>query len=99
MTQPVPMTELWRGPLLESLHQTRELDSRAREQRQRLDRLQAQLQQEDNRRKRGVVALLLFGAAAATALPDGLQQLSNWPLLSWGMIGLGLLLLWPRPRV
>ena len=85
--------------LLESLQQTRELDSRAREQRQRLDRLQAQLQQEDNRRKRGVVALLLFGAAAATALPDGLQQLSNWPLLSWGMIGLGLLLLWPRPRV
>jgi ubiquinone biosynthesis protein len=84
--------------LFESLQQTRQLDSQARYQRKRLDELQQQIQQEDGRRKRGVVALLLFGAAAATALPEGLQQLSSWPLLSWGMIGLGLFLLWPRPR-
>ena len=85
--------------LFDSLQQTRELDSQARFQRKRLDQLQEQIQQEDSRRKRGVIALLLFGAAAATAVPEGLQQLSNWPLLSWGMIGIGLLLLWPRPRV
>jgi ubiquinone biosynthesis protein len=85
--------------LFESLQQTRQLDNQARYQRKRLDQLQQQIQQEDGRRKRGVVALLLFGAAAATAVPEGLQQLSSWPLLSWGMIGLGLFLLWPRPRV
>jgi ubiquinone biosynthesis protein len=85
--------------VFESLQQTRELDAQASCQRTRVDQLQQQVQQEDARRKRGVIALLLFGGAAATAVPEGLQQLSNWPLLSWGMIGLGILLLWPRPRV
>jgi ubiquinone biosynthesis protein len=85
--------------VFESLQQTRELDAQAAHQRRRLDQLQQQVQQEDARRKRAVVALLLFGGAAATAVPEGLQQLSSWPLLSWGMIGLGILLLWPRPRV
>ncbi len=85
--------------VFESLQQTRELDNQARYQRQRLDALQRQIQQEDGRRKRGVVALLLFGGAAATAMPEGLGQLSQWPLLSWALVGMGLLLLWPRPRV
>ncbi len=85
--------------VFESLQQTRELDTQARYQRQRLDALQKQIQQEDGRRKRGVVALLLFGGAAATAVPEGLGQLSQWPLLSWALVGMGLLLLWPRPRV
>jgi ubiquinone biosynthesis protein len=85
--------------VFESLQQTRELDNQARYQRQRLDALQRQIQQEDGRRKRGVVALLLFGGAAATAVPEGLGQLSQWPLLSWALVGMGLLLLWPRPRV
>ncbi len=85
--------------VFESLQQTRELDNQARYQRQRLDALQRQIQQEDGRRKRGVIALLLFGGAAATAMPEGLGQLSQWPLLSWALVGMGLLLLWPRPRV
>ena len=85
--------------LLDGLQQTRELENQARYQRKRLDELQTQIQQDDGRRKRGVIALLMFGAAAATAMPEGLKQLSNWPLLSWGMIAAGVLLLWPRPRV
>ncbi len=85
--------------VFESLQQTRELDNQARYQRQRLDALQRQIQQEDSRRKRGVIALLSFGGAAATAVPEGLGQLSQWPLLSWALVGMGLLLLWPRPRV
>jgi ubiquinone biosynthesis protein len=84
--------------VFESLQQTRELDNQARHQRQRLDQLQRQIQQEDGRRKRGVIALLLFGGAAATAVPEGLSQLAHWPMLSWALIGMGLLLLWPRPR-
>ena len=85
--------------VFESLQQTRELDQQARQQRQRLDQLQRQIQLEDGRRKRGVVALLMFGGAAATALPEGLSQLAHWPLMSWALIGMGLLLLWPRPRI
>jgi ubiquinone biosynthesis protein len=85
--------------VFESLQQTRELDSQARYQQARLDQLQRQIQQDDGRRKRGVLALLLFGGAAATAVPDGLDQLAHWPMLSWALIGMGVLLLWPRPRV
>ncbi len=85
--------------VFESLQQTRELDKQASYQRQRLDTLQRQIQREDSRRKRGVFAILLFGAAAASAMPNGFDQLSQWPLLSWAFIGLGLVLLWPRPRV
>ena len=85
--------------VFENLQQARELDRQAGLQRQRLDALQRQIQREDGRRKRGVVALLLFGGAAATAMPEGFQQLAQWPLLSWALVGLGLLLLWPRPRL
>ncbi len=84
--------------VFESLQQTRELDNQARYQRQRLDDLQRQIQQEDGRRKRGVVALLMFGGAAAIAVPEGINQLATWPFMSWALLGMGLLLLWPRPR-
>jgi len=84
--------------VFESLQHTRELDSQAHRQQQRLDQLQRQIQREDSQRKRLVVAILVFGAAAATAVPEGLQQLSQWPLLSWGLLGIGFYLLWPRPR-
>jgi hypothetical protein len=45
-----------------------------------------------------VVALLVFGGAAATAFPGSLQQMAQWPLLSWGLVAVGIYLLWPRPR-
>ena len=60
----------------------------------RLEALQDRVQREDSRRKRLVVAMLLFGGAAATAFPGGLEQMAHWPLLSWGLIAAGLLLLW-----
>ena len=50
----------------------------------------------DSAGKTLVVALLVFGGAAATAFPQGLEQLSHWPLLSWGLLALGFYLLWPR---
>jgi len=84
--------------VFESLQHTRELDRQASAQRQRLDALQQQIQRDDGRRRRGVIALLMFGGAAATAMPEGFQQLAQWPLLSWALVALGLLLLWPRAR-
>jgi len=84
--------------VFESLQHTRELDDRSRQQKQRLDQLQQHIQREDGRRKRLVVALLVFGGAAATAFPGSLQQMAQWPLLSWGLVAVGIYLLWPRPR-
>ena len=82
--------------VFESLQQTRQLEEQNRHQQRRLDTLQRQVQRENNYRRRLVVALVAFGTAAATALPQGFQQVAQWPLLSWGLIGLGLYLLWPR---
>ena len=84
--------------VFESLQHTRDLDTRARQQQQRLDQLQRQIKREDSQRKRLVVAILVFGGAAAIAVPEGLEQLSQWPLLSWGLLGIGFYLLWPRPK-
>ena len=82
--------------VFENLQNTRSLDQQSELQKQQLQRLQQQVQREDSQRKRLVLAMLLFGGAAATAFPEGLQQLSQWPLASWGLIGVGLYLLWPR---
>ena len=84
--------------VLESLQHSRELETQTQQQQQQLESLQAQVQREDSRRKRMVIAMLLFGGAAATAFPEGVQQMSQWPLLSWGLLGIGLYLLWPRSQ-
>jgi ubiquinone biosynthesis protein len=82
--------------VFENLQHARELEIQTQQQRQRLDQLQQQIQRENGHRKRLVIAVALFGGAAATAFPDGLQQMAQWPALSWGLLGLGLYLLWPR---
>jgi ubiquinone biosynthesis protein len=84
--------------VLESLQHSHELETRSRQQHQQLERLQQQVQREDSQRRRLVIAILLFGGAAATAFPEGLQQIAQWPLLSWGLLGVGLYLLWPRSQ-
>jgi ubiquinone biosynthesis protein len=84
--------------LIENLHQSREKDLRSQQQQQRLDELQQYLQRENSRRKRLLLGLLVFGGAAATAVPDGWQQMSQWPLSSWGLIAVGLYLMWPRSQ-
>ena len=84
--------------LMENLQHTRKLETQTRDQRQRLDALQGQMQREDGRRTRLVIAMLVFGGAAATAFPEGLETMSQWPLLSWGLLATGFYLLWPRSR-
>ena len=84
--------------VLQSLQHSHELETQTRQQQQQLERLQDQVQREDGRRKRMVIAMLLFGGAAATAFPEGIQQMAQWPLLSWGLLGIGLYLLWPRSQ-
>lgn len=82
--------------VFENLQHARNIDEQSELQKQQLQRLQQQVQREDSQRKRLVLAMLLFGGAAATAFPEGLEQLSQWPLASWALIGVGLYLLWPR---
>jgi ubiquinone biosynthesis protein len=84
--------------LMDNLQHAKELEAQTLQQQTRLDSLQRQVQREDSQRKRLVVSVLLFGGAAATAVPQGLQQLSQWPLLSWGLLAVGLYLLWPRKQ-
>jgi ubiquinone biosynthesis protein len=84
--------------LLENLQHTRKLETQSRDQQQRLDALQGHLQRENGRRKRLVIAMLVFGGAAATAFPEGLEAMAQWPLLSWGLLATGFYLLWPRSR-
>jgi ubiquinone biosynthesis protein len=84
--------------VFETLQNARDLELQSREQQRRLDTLQRQVQRDDSRRKRAVVAMLLFGGAAATAFPEGLREMAGWPLLSWGLIAAGVLLLWPRSQ-
>jgi ubiquinone biosynthesis protein len=84
--------------LLDNLQHARELEAQTQQQQARLDVLQRQLQREDNQRKRLVFSVLLFGGAAATAFPEGLQQISQWPIQSWGLLAVGLYLLWPRKQ-
>ena len=84
--------------LLENLQHARKLETQTRDQQQRLDALQGQMQREDGRRKRLVIAMLVFGGAAATAFPEGLEAMSQWPLLSWGLLITGFYLLWPRSQ-
>ena len=81
--------------VFENLQHARELEQQTLQQQQRLDKLQAQVRRDNSQRKRLVIAIMVFGAAAATALPEGLQQMARWPMLSWGLLGLGFYLLWP----
>jgi ubiquinone biosynthesis protein len=84
--------------VLENLQHSQELETRSLQQQKQLEHLQLQVQREDSQRKRLVIAMLLFGGAAATALPEGIQQMSQWPLSSWGLLVIGLYLLWPRSQ-
>jgi ubiquinone biosynthesis protein len=84
--------------LMDNLQHAKQLEAQTLQQQVRLDSLQRRVQREDSQRKRLVVSVLLFGGAAATAVPQGWQQLSQWPLLSWGLLAVGLYLLWPRKQ-
>jgi ubiquinone biosynthesis protein len=82
--------------LLENVHHARDLEAQNLQQQARFDSLQRQVRREDSQRKRLVFSVLLFGGAAATAVPQGLQQVAQWPPLSWALLAVGLYLLWPR---
>lgn len=84
--------------LIEGLQHNRELEARSLSQQQRLDQMQNQIRRENGQRKRLVVALMVFGGVAATAFPEGLAQMGQWPLASWALLGLGFYLLWPRSQ-
>jgi ubiquinone biosynthesis protein len=84
--------------VFEGLQHVRELENHTRIQRQELEQLQRHIQREHGQRKRMVASILLFGGAAATAYPGGVSLLAQWPLASWGLIAIGVLLLWPRPK-
>jgi ubiquinone biosynthesis protein len=82
--------------VMDNLQHSRELEQRFSVQQQRVQKLQEQARQETQRRRRYLVAALACGAAALTAFPGAWQQLSQAPLATWLLGGLGLALLWPR---
>jgi ubiquinone biosynthesis protein len=84
--------------VFEGLQHVRELENHTRIQRQELEQLQQHIKQENGQRKRMVASMLLFGGAAAAAYPGGISLLAQWPLASWGLIAIGVFLLWPRSR-
>ena len=82
--------------LLGHAQQARQLDSIAQRQQRQLDKLQRQLRSARAQRKRLLLSLLLCSSAVVIALPDSLTRLAQAPPLSWGLLALGLYLLWPR---
>lgn len=84
--------------VFEGLQQSRDLQVTSQSQQARIEQLEGQLRSDAGQRKRLVVAMLVFGGAAAVAVPDGLNQISQWPLASWALLLTGLYLLWPRSQ-
>ena len=81
---------------MDNLQHSRELEQRFSVQQQRVQRLQERAREDTRRRRRHLVAALVCGAAALSAFPGALQQLSQAPLVTWLLGALGLALLWPR---
>lgn len=82
--------------VMDNLQTSRELEQRFSVQQQRVHKLQEQAREDTRRRRRHLVAALACGAAALTVFPGAWQQLSQAPLVTWVLAGLGLALLWPR---
>jgi ubiquinone biosynthesis protein len=82
--------------MMDNLQNSRELEQRFSVQQQRVQKLQEQAREDVHRRRRHIVAALACAAAALTAFPGAWQQLSQAPLVTWLLAGLGLALLWPR---
>jgi ubiquinone biosynthesis protein len=81
--------------LLDNLQHARDAERRYLQEKQRLEQITARnLGQQRQRRRRALAAVACL-AGAALALPGGLQQFSEAPLLSWLLAGAALVLLWP----
>jgi ubiquinone biosynthesis protein len=84
--------------VLETLQQSRQVERqfpRTRGQRVEEDERQAKTLA---RRRRHLLAVGIFGAAAASAFPGIWHYIAQAPAISWLLAGLGLYLLWPRSR-
>ncbi len=82
--------------VMDNLQNSRELEQRFSAQQQRVHRLQQQADDNVRRRRRQFAAAVVCGAAVLSAFPGAWQQLTQAPLGSWLLAGLGLALLWPR---
>ena len=82
--------------VMDNLQHARELEQRFTQQQLRTQKLQEDALQNTRRRRRHLVAALVCGAAAVSTFPQAWAQLSQAPLASWLLAGLGLALLWPR---
>jgi len=80
--------------VMESLQQSRELEQRSNVQRQRLDKLQHQVELEARHRKYRTLAIIILLLAAVSATPGGMLQLADIPTTAWLLAGLALLLYW-----
>jgi ubiquinone biosynthesis protein len=82
--------------VLDNLQHARELEHRAAEQQNRLDRLRQHARDRTRQQRRQLLAAVACIGAAVTALPGGREALGAAPLVSWVLGGAALALLWPR---
>ena len=81
--------------LLDNLQHARDAERRYLQEKQRLEQITADnLRQQRQQRRKMLVALVCL-AGAALALPGGLQQFGDAPVLSWLLAGSAIALLWP----
>jgi ubiquinone biosynthesis protein len=81
--------------LLDNLQHARDAERRYLQEKQRVEQITARNLGQQRQRRRRVLAAVACLAGAAIALPGGLQQLSEAPMLSWLLAGAALVLLWP----
>ncbi len=82
--------------VFDNLQHSRELEQRAAEQQQRVDRLRRHATERKRHHRRQLLAAVACVGAALTALPGGWDMLRGAPLVSWLFAGAAVLLLWPR---
>jgi ubiquinone biosynthesis protein len=82
--------------MLDNLQQYRGPETEISQPQQVVAGEQSRLRDRARHRRRLLLAMVAGAGAVVTALPGGLSQLTEIPLVSWILAAAGLLLLWPR---
>ena len=80
--------------VLDNLQHARDAEQRFRQERQRVEQLQASEDRRRRQRRRHLLAATACAVAAIVAIPGGIAAAMEAPLLSWLLAGAALALLW-----
>jgi ubiquinone biosynthesis protein len=82
--------------VFDNLQHSRELEFRAAEDQQRVDKLRQHAKNRTTQHRRQLLAAVACIGAAITALPGGWETLGSAPVVSWVLAVAAVALLWPR---